>query len=88
MVKHSIKCVGPRILFHINVFITSSLPPFYINNTTYITSNVDAFHRCRWSINSGEPALFVKYGTSKLNVLDAEKKTLTLKNEVELDDCN
>ena len=33
-----------------------------------------------------ESLIFVKYDRNKLNILDAEKKTLTLKNPVELDD--
>ncbi len=40
---------------------------------------------CRWSTNADEPLLFVKYDIIMLNILDVEKKTLTLTNEIQLD---
>lgn len=42
----------------------------------------DAVSRCKWSTNVGEPLLFVKYDFSKLNVLDVEKHSLTLKHPI------
>ena len=41
--------------------------------------------RSRWSTNADESLIFVKYNRRQLNILDAEKKTLTLKSPVELD---
>ena len=46
---------------------------------------LDHFGRCRWSSNSGEPLLFVKYDNNQLNVLDVEKKALTLKTPHQID---
>lgn len=52
-------------------------------------SLLDWLDRCRWSTNSGEPLIFVKYDRDRLNILDVEKKALTLKNPVQLekDEC-
>lgn len=41
--------------------------------------------RCRWSTNIGEPLLFVKYGERELNILDVEKKTLTFKDAIPIE---
>lgn len=45
---------------------------------------LDSYGRCRWSTNVGEPLVFVKYGETHLNILDIEKKALTLKSSVQL----
>ena len=44
----------------------------------------DIMGRCRWSTNAGEPFLFVKYNINTLNIIDIEKKILTLKNPEKL----
>ena len=36
----------------------------------------------RWSVHPDEPLLFVKHDKSSLNILDVEKKALTLKSPV------
>ena len=46
---------------------------------------LDDYARCRWSSSSGNPLLYIKYDEKYLNALDVEKKTLTLKNPVELE---
>ena len=46
---------------------------------------VDDGGRCRWSSNGSEPILYVKYDRNKLNMMDAEKKTLILANPLQLD---
>ena len=48
----------------------------------------DSYAHCRWSTNACEPLLFIKHGTRKLNILDAEKKALTLKFSIMLSYCN
>ena len=45
--------------------------------------SLDYSGRCRWSTNSDEPLLFVKYDGNQLNILDVEKKVLTLKNSIQ-----
>lgn len=40
----------------------------------------DIVGRCRWSTNAGEPFLFVKYNSDKFDIIDVEKKILTMKN--------
>lgn len=47
---------------------------------------VDAWGRCKWSPNIGEPVLFIKYEMIQLNLLDCEKKSFILKEPVQLDD--
>lgn len=47
--------------------------------------NLDWLGRCRWSTNSDEPLLFVKYHDNLLDILDVEKKVLTLKSSIQLD---
>ena len=46
---------------------------------------LDVFGRCRWSTNVGEPSVYVKYMKTNLNILDVEKKALTLKTPIQLD---
>lgn len=41
--------------------------------------------RCRWSTNFGDPFLYLKYDFIRFNILDAEKKTLTLKKPLQLE---
>lgn len=41
--------------------------------------------RCRWSSEIGQPFLYIKYNARFLNILDVEKKTLTLKLPIQLD---
>mgnify|MGYP001012843301 CR=1 FL=1 len=62
----------------------------YINVLKVFTCKlIDNDGRSRWSTNTGEPLLFVKYDLSQLNILDVEKKALTLKHTIELgDDCS
>ncbi len=52
--------------------------------------SLDRICRCRWSTNTGESLLFVKYDHYKLNILDVEKKVLTLHDPAALEDnyCN
>ena len=50
--------------------------------------STDYYGRCRWSTNSDEPLLFVKYDFKKLNILDSEKKIMTLKEPMQLDPSN
>ena len=49
---------------------------------------IDVVSRCRWSSNSGEPTVFIKYDLNKLNILDIEKKALILKSPVCLEVFN
>ena len=51
-----------------------------------IMMKLDAWSRCRWSTNTEEPFLFIKYDRNQLNVLDTEKKCLTLKDSVSLEE--
>ena len=51
---------------------------FFLYRTYYL----DYCARCRWSTNTGEPLLFVKYDLNKLNILDAEKETLVYKDSI------
>ena len=46
---------------------------------------LDYVGRCRWSTNADESLIFAKFDENKLNILDAEKKVLTLKRSVQLD---
>lgn len=43
-----------------------------------------------WSTYVGDPALYVKYDWNQLNILDPNKKTLILKNPIQLgeESCN
>ena len=43
----------------------------------------DLRNRCRWSILSGEPIIYIKYDR-ELNIIDTEKKALILKDSVKL----
>ena len=47
------------------------------------TYHLDDHGRCRWCTNKGESFLFVKYGLNKVNILDVEKKALTLESPIE-----
>lgn len=47
--------------------------------------DIDGTGRCRWSTNTGEPLVFIKYDRSQLNILDIEKKALALKSPVQLE---
>lgn len=57
-----------------------------IKNFTVLTIFLDAVARCRWSINSGEPSIFIKYDWNKLNVLDLEKKAVLMQNSTQLEE--
>ena len=46
---------------------------------------LDTYNRCRWIPNSEEPLIYVKYDNNRLNILDAQKGTLTLKKSVLLE---
>ena len=46
---------------------------------------LDLYERCKWSTNTDEPLLFVKYDMRYLNILDVEKKTLALKDPIQMD---
>ena len=58
---------------------------FLIGNSSHIHGLEDYWSRCRWGTLSGEPLLYVKYCKKLLNIVDTEKKTLTLKDPVELE---
>jgi hypothetical protein len=47
--------------------------------------SIDNYSRCRWSTNSDEPFLFVMHTWKQLNILDIEKKALTLKESLKLE---
>lgn len=42
-------------------------------------------NRCRWSSNPADPFLFVKYEANQLNIIDAERQSLTLKEAIQLE---
>lgn len=44
------------------------------------------YHHCRWTTNAEEPILFLKYDRNKLNILDVEKKRLTLLEPVKVEE--
>lgn len=84
-----------RMVIVFNVCISSYCNQIYICSPSNFNSSrpqnfsclsnsfLDALCRCRWSTNPDEPLLFVKYKEyrgSKLNILDAEKIALTLKD--------
>lgn len=48
--------------------------------------DLDLYGLCRWSTNTGESVLYVKYDLKLLNVLDAEKKILTLKSPIQFEE--
>ena len=50
--------------------------------------SLDGSGRCRWGPNTDEPLLFIKYNETQLNILDVEKKILTLKDPIQMDKCN
>lgn len=62
----------------------------YINGDRSFDSSGDSgptdhSGRCRWSTNSGEPFLFIKYEERMLNIADTEKQVLILKDPFELE---
>lgn len=61
-----------------------SHPAYFIFNAI-IANILDSFGRCRWCTNAGEPILFIKYNQRYLNLLDVEKKVLTLKYPMQLE---
>lgn len=70
----------------LSFFLSNYLFPFlllinFIFSNFFIsdTQDFDSFKHCWWSTNTGEPILFVRYCRYKFNILDVEKKTLTLK---------
>ena len=72
-----------------NSFYHTTLNSFSHSNFSYSYTNsytnfLDCVGRCRWSTNTGESLLYVKYAQNKLNTLDVEKKTLTLKDSIML----
>ena len=54
----------------------------------FLINILDDYARCRWSTNSGEPMLYVKYDDKLLNIMDTEKKILILKDLVGFDRGN
>lgn len=50
----------------------------------FYTYYSDGYGRCKWTTNTEEPSLFLKYSDSKLNIFDIEKKTLLLKDPIPL----
>ena len=72
------------------IFSFSHLINFLISNFSYSsgTYSSDYYGRCRWSINTGESLIFVKYDMNKLNIIDTEKKVLTLKQPLQVDTSN
>lgn len=50
----------------------------------FIFNIVDSTARCRWSTNPLEPLLYIKYDWNHLNILDIEKKALTLRVPTQL----
>ena len=46
---------------------------------------LDPIVRCRWSTNSADPSLFIKYDKNKLNILDAEQQKLILTEPFKVD---
>ncbi len=64
--------------FWINLMIASA-------SFVFCWYSLDWTGRCRWSFNIGEPLLFVKFKSNKLNLLDVEKKALILRIPVELE---
>lgn len=58
---------------------------------SYIYIVDDNWALSRWSTNAGEPFLFVKYDMNQLNILDVEKKILTMRQSIQLEkigNCN
>ena len=64
-------------------FVLSYFDFYYYHSLTYI--NLGFTNRCRWVPNSEEHLIYVKYDGSSLNILDAQKGILTLKNPVLLE---
>ena len=53
----------------------------------YLTCmNLDWYNRCRWCPNAEEHLVYVKYDLWLLNILDAQKGVLTLKNPIPLEE--
>ena len=79
--------------FHLSTpgFLGNLYSKNYFNNLL-LSYTVDSLGRCRWSTNPAEPLLFVKYDYRQLNILDVEKKALTLKEPVQIEsdegNCN
>ena len=67
------------------LFLQWRFPFYYL---LYI-QDCNNFGQCRWSTNPDEPLLFVRHYYDRLNILDAEKKTSTLKESIRLsENCN
>ena len=72
-------CLSFLLLIHVS-----------ISNFSYsCIQDCNDFGKCRWSTNPDEPLLFVRHYHDALNILDIEKKTLTLKESIPLTQyCN
>lgn len=51
-------------------------------NSLFLYCYLDGYAHCRWSTESSEPLLYVKYEGNKLNILDIEKKARTLPDSI------
>ena len=72
-------CLSFLLLIHVSI---SNFSYSYIQDC-------NDFGKCRWSTNPDEPLLFVRHYHDALNILDIEKKTLTLKESIPLTQyCN
>ena len=59
-----------------------------VNSFPFFSYSLDYAGRCRWSTNTGESLLFVKYDDNILNILDVDKQVFILKEPVQLDPGN
>lgn len=69
------------------MYLSFALCYFYLKYSWPLASvfkTSDVHGHCRWSTNINESFVFVKYNGQLLNILDVEKKVLTLKTPVEL----
>ena len=80
MPSFSPSIIKPLCSSDINLLAASR--PYFFNGSE------DLYGCCRWSTHVDEPLLFVKHTMSLLNILDTEKKALTLKEPIQIDsDC-
>ena len=67
--------------------MTKHIYSFYHNFLTALkfsySYNNYSLDGCRWSPNTEEPLLFVKYDQHRLNILDVEKKAFILKEPIQ-----
>lgn len=52
----------------------------------FLFADLVSSEHCRWSVNSGEPQLYIKYDLNKLNIIDVEKKSLIFGTPVYLEE--